>query len=148
MIGSMLWICSVVIIYGLQADENVIAIVVTLNLIAGIGGGTWGLLWALQREYNAYYKCKETAAGLVNTLQNSAGFVGQLFIGEMLDIAWKARSGDTNEDGDRVYNTGDYDFALIIIPIVVGGAIISALLLKETNAENLDYSETVSATKK
>ena len=39
------------------------------------------------------------------------------------------------------YTTADFDYALIIIPVVIGCAILSALSLKETNAQNLDYSK-------
>ena len=81
------------------------------------------------------------AAGLVNTLINAAGFVTQLLIGEVLDIRWVLRDGDVDENGVREYTTGDYDYALLVLPAVVFLALVSALLLKETNGENLDYSD-------
>eukprot|EP01084_Bolivina_argentea_P058361 106598_1 len=153
-IGSIFWICSVAIIYVVQPEtkasmgyNGLSVLVLGLNLVSGIGAGNWGLLWALQREYNAYYNCKDAAAGLVNSIQNAAGFVGTLFIGEMLDMRWSIRGGSTNENGDRIYTVQDYDYAFIIIPSVVIGAIISALLIKETHAENVDYSESKSSKK-
>eukprot|EP01084_Bolivina_argentea_P058362 106602_1 len=138
-IGSLCWLCTIVIIYWLDNDVY-IGFVIGLNIISGLGGGAWGIMWTLQREYNAYYKCKDTAAGLVNTLQNSSGFIGQLFIGEMLDLCWSLRDGKIGDDGDRIYTVQDYNYALIIIPVVIGLAIFSACILKETNAQNLDFS--------
>ena len=138
--GSCLWICTLIIVYVLQSDA-MLGVVITLNFVSGFGAGSWGIMWCLQREYNAYYNCKDMAAGLVNTLINAAGFVTQLLIGEVLDIRWVMRDGDVDENGVREYNTADYDYALLVLPAVVFLAVVSALLLKETNGENLDYSD-------
>ena len=137
--GAFLWIGTVLIVYALQSEAPMAA-VIAFNFVSGIGAGSWGIMWSLQREYNAYYSCKDMAAGLVNTAINASGFVTQLFIGEMLDIRWEQREGELDDEGVRKYNTNDYDYALLILPIVVVIAIISALFLKETNGNNLDYS--------
>ena len=140
-VGSLLWICTLIIIYVFDSDIWIGAVII-LNLISGVGAGSWGIMWALQREYNAYYNCKDMSAGLVNTIINASGFVTQLFIGEMLDIRWKIRGGEFDEEeGIRIYTTNDYQYALLILPVVILIAIISAMSLKETYGNNLDYSQ-------
>eukprot|EP01083_Nonionella_stella_P063051 163893_1 len=141
-IGSVLYICTLAIIYVVPpSDGSVMRIVViTLNFISGIGAGCFGIMWCLQREYNAHYNCKDMAAGLVNTIINASGFVTQLFIGEMLDFQWMNRDGTVDQDGIRMYSVSDYNFAFLILAVMVGVGIVTALLLKETYANNLDYS--------
>ena len=138
--SSCLWLCTLAIIYLFDGDV-MMGFVIILNLISGIGAGSWGIMWALQREYNAYYECKDMAAGLVNTIMNSSSFVTQLFIGEMLDWRWEVRGGEIDEDDVRIYTVSDYNYALLILPVVVVIAIISAILLKETYGNNVDYSK-------
>ena len=97
-------------------------------------------MWSLNREYNNYFKCKDIATGITNCFQNLGGFVSQLLIAELIDISWNNRGANDyiNNTNDGNYTVNDYNYGFILIPIAVFLAIISSLLMKETNAKNLD----------
>ena len=106
-------------------------------------GGQSPPFWASVRECNEFYDCEDVALGIVNSLTNSSGFVSQYLIGLLLDWHWEGIRGgsDLNEDGDRVYNVSDYDFAFSTITVCLVGAFITSLFLKETRGKMVDYSK-------
>jgi len=150
-LASVLWLCFLLIVYVLPATGSlpVMMAVIALVPVGGLGGGAIGTMWTLQREYNAYYHCKDMAAGLVNTMINVSGFFTQMFVGEMLDIRWERRGGEVDplHDGLRVYTVNDYNHALLLLPVVLVIALLLSLTLKETNGKNLDYSRDCEKTK-
>merc|ERR1711902_223562 len=81
----------------------------------------------------------ETATAFINMGLVLSGAVGQLIIGELLDIHWKNRA-DHEMDGDlRVYTVEDFNFALVIVPVSLGIMFVTELFLRETFSKNLEY---------
>eukprot|EP01084_Bolivina_argentea_P248488 415684_1 len=144
--GMLLQLTQIGIIY---IPETVISsiidsmyFVIFLNCIAGFGQGAHPPMFSLMREYNNYYECSDTATSFIQTIVMSAGFVTPYIIGYLLDYNWSNRgANDFDEYGDRHYIVDDYNFAFIIIPILVVVGTCCALLLIETNGENIDYSD-------
>ena len=76
-----------------------------LNIITGIAGGGFPMMFTLIREYNWYYGNAETATGFVNTIVLSSAFFGQYTIGALLDLSWTNRKDSAIDelDGNRIY---------------------------------------------
>ena len=118
-------------------------IVILLNIITGIAGGCFPMIFTLTREYNWYYGNAETATGFVNTIMLCSAFFGQYTIGALLDLKWEERDdSNINElDGNRIYTVDDYNFAMILVPICLSIAIVTSLFFKETYGINIDYGD-------
>ena len=58
------------------------------------------------------------------------GAILQPVIGLMLDHRWAGMT----KGGQRVYDTSDYQFALLLLPAFVLGALLVSFLVKETHA--------------
>merc|ERR1712129_90516 len=89
--------------------------------------------------YNWFYGNTETATAFVNMGLVLSGAVGQMIIGELLDIHWKGRSDHAMDGHLRVYTVEDYNFALIIVPICLCIMFFSEMALRETHSKNLEY---------
>ena len=95
--------------------------------LAGIGGSTMGICFAVVREHNV-----PTAAGagtgFLNTGPIFCGGLIQPLSGWLLDLGWDGRM----EDGVRIFSEKAYVDAFVIFPIAIGIALITAILLRET----------------
>merc|ERR1712003_563915 len=136
---KVLLFAFVALIY-LDASALSMPFVVILAIVTGIGFSHFSpFCFTICREYNWFYGNTETATAFVNMGLVLSGAVGQMIIGELLDIHWKGRS-DHAMDGDlRVYTVEDYNFALMIVPICLGIMFFSELALRETFSKNLEY---------
>jgi len=114
--------------------------VIILCIVSGVGFSHFSpFVFTICREYNWFYGNTETATAFVNMGLVLSGAVGQLIIGELLDIHWKNRA-DHEMDGDlRVYTVEDFNFALVIVPVALGIMFVTELFLRETFSKNLEY---------
>eukprot|EP01084_Bolivina_argentea_P153035 266848_1 len=143
-------LCNPLIIIYCDASNMNIYIIGLLNILTGLGCGSTSIIFAIVREYNDFYECSDIASGYVNTMGTIAGFVVQWLIGVLMDINWTMRYGKHINDGSgqRKYNIHDYNYAFIIIPIIVAINFFTAILIKETNGQSIIYqtNETSSST--
>lgn len=139
MIGTMIMClgCTFIIYCG---SETHMIIVIIMNCLSGFGFASMPTAFTLGRELNAFYGCEETALGVINTLTNMSGFIGQFVIGLLIDLNWDNRNGEKDINGDRIYNEYDYNFAFIIIPISLGLACIIDILLRESYGYTVQYT--------
>jgi sugar phosphate permease len=137
--GNALLLAFVALIY-LDATMLPMPFVIVLCIVTGIGFSHFSpFVFTICREYNWFYGNTETATAFVNMGLVLSGAVGQLIIGELLDIHWKGRA-DHAMDGDlRVYSVEDFNFALMIVPISLCIMFVSSMLLTETHSKNLEY---------
>merc|ERR1712087_868256 len=137
--GNALLLAFVALIY-IPAKSLPLPLVIILCIVSGVGFSHFSpFVFTICREYNWFYGNTETATAFVNMGLVLSGAVGQLIIGELLDIHWKGRA-DHAIDGDlRVYSVEDFNFALMIVPISLCIMFVSSMLLTETHGKNLEY---------
>jgi hypothetical protein len=137
--GNALLFAFVALIY-LDASVLSMPFVIILAIVTGIGFSHFSpFCFTICREYNWFYGNTETATAFVNMGLVLSGAVGQMIIGELLDIHWKGRSDHAMDGHLRVYTVEDYNFALIIVPICLGIMFFSEMALRETFSKNLEY---------
>lgn len=137
--GNALLLAFVALIY-IPAKSLPLPLVIILCIVSGVGFSHFSpFVFTICREYNWFYGNTETATAFVNMGLVLSGAVGQLIIGELLDIHWKNRA-DHEMDGDlRVYTVEDFNFALVIVPVALGIMFVTELFLRETFSKNLEY---------
>jgi len=137
--GNALLLAFVALIY-IPAKSLPLPLVIILCIVSGVGFSHFSpFVFTICREYNWFYGNTETATAFVNMGLVLSGAVGQLIIGELLDIHWKGRA-DHEMDGDlRVYTVEDFNFALVIVPVALGIMFVTELFLRETFSKNLEY---------
>ena len=134
----LLFVPPSIVVYG---DENMPLIVIVLcNVVSGIGMGIVTVNFVVLREYNDANESSDIATGFMNSVSISAGFIMQYLIGLLMDISLRQR-GDGLVDGDSLYEVSDYEFGLMVIPIVGALGIISSILVKETNSEAVHWGK-------
>eukprot|EP01084_Bolivina_argentea_P005812 10970_1 len=134
-IATLSWSGSIFIIYCPQNTH--LSLIIIASIISGSGAPIWNILWTLTREYNNYYKCKDIASGMITSIANLGGFSSQLFIAELIDISFAKNNNENGEDNK--YTVDNYNDGFIVIPFIILLALIVVLMLKETNARNLDH---------
>lgn len=108
--------------------------IATLNFIffmVGFCCGCHSICFALGKENNPVH-LSGTAVATTNMLIMAGGMIFQPVAGMLLDLH---ASGAVGSDGLRIYTSGDYNFALSIIPLGVALGIFLSLFLKETHGE-------------
>lgn len=73
--------------------------------------------------------CSGVAVGFLNTLTMGAGIIFHPLIGKLLDMSWDG----TMENGLRIYSEWDYRFAMVVLPICIGSALLLMMFIKETH---------------
>lgn len=94
--------------------------------------GAHPLCFALGKETNPI-QISGTAVAITNMLIMCGGAIFQPIVGKLLDLHSAATTIGSN--GLPSYNSGDYTFALSVIPIGVALGIVLSLFLKETYCE-------------
>jgi MFS family permease len=98
----------------------------------GLFGGAFVLTWPIGREVNPPH-----LAGVSVAVVNLGGFLGaavtQVPMGALLDARWAGAM----EGGARVYPLEAYRFAFFVCVLLVLGAALVALLVKETYGQNI-----------
>ena len=137
--GNALLLAFVALIY-IPAESMPMPLVIILCIVSGVGFSHFSpFVFTICREYNWFYGNTETATAFVNMGLVLSGAVGQMIIGELLDIHWKGRADHAMDGHLRVYSVEDYNFALVIVPVALGIMFVTELLLKETFSKNLEY---------
>lgn len=103
------------------------ALLITLILITGLGGSTMTVCFSSVKEHNSL-DCSSTSLSIMNMCVVGSGAVMQPLIGWLLDLNWAG----TVIDGVRIYSTTTYTIALSSLLVFTAGALIGALLLRET----------------
>eukprot|EP01084_Bolivina_argentea_P005813 10971_1 len=138
-------ICSFALfapIFIIYCDKNThLYVILLMNIIGGIGVGRSPTTFALVREYNNYYKCSDTATGIMSTMATSAAFILQWLIGALIDYNWKMRNGQVNQQNNRIYTTDDYNLGFVSITVLVGIHLFLAISMKETYGKTVVYDE-------
>lgn len=93
--------------------------------------GAHPLCFALGKESNPT-QISGTAVAVTNMLIMAGGAIFQPIVGKLLDFH---KTSPMGADGLPVYSSGDYTFALSIIPIGVALGIFLSIFLKETYCE-------------
>ena len=123
-----------VVIYG---PANMPLFVIYLcNILSGLGMGIVAVTFVVIREYHDANESSDIAVGFMNSVSVSAGFITQYAIGLLTDYHLGQRGGD-----DGVYEVSDYNFGLMIIPIVGVVGIICSILVKETNGKTVYWGK-------
>ena len=99
--------------------------------ITGFCLGSHPLCFALGKENNPS-RIAGTAVAVTNMLVMLGGTL-QVIVGRLMDFH---ASGAIGEDGLPIYTSGDYTFALSVIPLGVAFGIILSMFLKETYCES------------
>lgn len=104
-----------------------------LLFIAGLMCGGQILYFAAAKEINnpAY---SGTTIGFTNAFVMVSGVIFQPLLGIIIDFAW---DGLVNPDGTPMYSIGDYQQAMVTIPICMIAAWIVMLFIKETFPQQL-----------
>lgn len=110
-----------------------LAAVTLLCLVNGIGSGGMVLCFAAGRESNAPDSAG-AVAGFVNMAVMSTGAIFQPLIGWLLDRNWDGLLSE----GARVYGPSAYETALTTLPLCGAGAVLAALLMRETFCRPLE----------
>ena len=99
-----------------------------LLFIAGLVCGGQILYFAAAKEINdpSY---SGTTIGFTNAFVMVSGVIFQPLLGLIIDLAW---DGLVNADGTPMYSIGDYQQAMVTIPICMVAAWIVKLFVKET----------------
>ncbi len=99
-----------------------------LLFIAGLVCGGQILYFAAAKEINdpSY---SGTTIGFTNAFVMVSGVIFQPLLGLIIDLAW---DGLVNADGTPMYSIGDYQQAMVTIPICMVAAWIVMLFVKET----------------
>ena len=95
--------------------------------LAGIGGSTMGICFAVVREHNVP-TAAGVGAGFLNTGPIFCGGLIQPFSGWLLDLGWDGRM----EDGVRIFSHETYVDAFVIFPLAIATALVASILLRET----------------
>lgn len=111
-----------------------------LFVTIGFCCGAHPLCFALSKENNPS-QIAGTAVAVANMLIMLGGAIFQPLVGKLLDLH---TSGLKGADGLPIYSSGDYTFALSIIPLGVLFAIFLSLFLKETYCQSQVVEETSS----
>lgn len=104
--------------------------IATLNVLfflVGLSCGAHPLCFALGKD-NCPTAISGTAVAVTNTLIMAGGFIFHPIVGKLLD----SHASGLMSDGMPVYTSGDYIYALSIIPIGLVISIALTFLLKET----------------
>eukprot|EP01084_Bolivina_argentea_P182072 314400_1 len=133
-ISDLLVSCMLYIVF-VDAELMNVYVVFVIMVFVGFGAGNNTIMFTLCREYNSRYGCEEIAAGFVNMIMCSGGFIAPYITGYLIDYHWELHNVD---DGSvRQYNEDDYSWAFAcIIPTCLIFAIVTSILLKETNGQN------------
>lgn len=104
----------------------------SLLFLAGVFCGGQILYFAAAKEINnpAY---SATTIGFTNTFVMVSGVIFQPLLGIIIDLAW---DGVVNADGTPMYSIGDYQQAMVTIPICMMIAWIIMRFVKETFPTN------------
>ncbi|MBW8310001.1 MAG: MFS transporter [Candidatus Paracaedibacteraceae bacterium] len=99
-----------------------------LLFVAGLVCGGQILYFAAAKEINdpAY---SATTIGFTNAFVMVSGIIFQPLLGIIIDLAW---DGLVNPDGTPMYSIGDYQQAMVTIPICMIAAWVIMLFVKET----------------
>jgi MFS family permease len=103
-----------------------------LLFLHGLASGTMVLIFAASREHNRP-EAAGVAVGFVNMSGLGAAAILQPLAGMLLDLNW----GGEMLDGIRVYSMSAYAIACSVIPAAVAGAILAAVLIRETHCRNV-----------
>lgn len=117
-----------IVIYFPQIN---IAILYLLLFLFGVFSSFEILCFAISKENNPS-KLVATASSFTNLLTMTGGIFCQPLIGKMLDLLW---SGQVL-NGDRIYSTTNYQYALTILPLAFLLAFILTFWLRETHFKN------------
>ena len=120
-------LCAVFYVPGLTLSELYI-----IFFMIGFCCGGHPLCFALGKESNPI-QISGTAVAVTNMLIMAGGAIFQPVVGLMLDMH---TSGSIAADSLKQYSSGDYTFALSIIPIGVALGIFLSIFLKETYCES------------
>ncbi|MDJ0948999.1 MAG: MFS transporter [Alphaproteobacteria bacterium] len=97
-----------------------------LLVLNGVGGASMIISYVAAREHNP--GPSGVAYGFTNMASVSGGALFQPLIGWLLDLNWDGAI----VDGARVYSGAAYDVALFTLPACFAGALLFALLIRET----------------
>ncbi|MBS0359194.1 MAG: MFS transporter [Proteobacteria bacterium] len=97
----------------------------------GVMYGCQAIVFAVARELSPM-AAAATAMAVTNMIVMLSTMTLQPFIGYLLDFSW---SGQLTEAGTRLYTAADFRFAMSVLPIGIGIAVILAFFLKETHGE-------------
>ena len=97
--------------------------------LAGAAGASMNLCYAVGRE-SLPARNIGAALGLINmTAVALGGIVVQPLVGWLLDLQWTGEM----KDGARVYSAAAFGWALIVMPVLSLGALLSSLMIRETH---------------
>lgn len=131
--GSVLSMVTLIAILQVRADS--VLIMSTLFFLQGAGGCTMVICFSLMREYNAQSHTS-ASLGLLNTCVVGSGAVMQPLIGLALDGRWQG----TLSQGVRVYSSGNYNSAFLLLIAANAAAIVCCMLLQETSCRAVGTS--------
>lgn len=126
--GFFAAIALCVIFYGPTLNITTLKIIFFL---VGFCCGAHSICFALGKENNPTHLAG-TAVATTNMLIMTGGMIFQPLAGKLLDLH---ASGLIDANGLRIYSSGDYSFALSIIPLGVALGIFLCLFLRETHGE-------------
>lgn len=106
--------------------------------IIGVTCSSHILCFAIGKENNSL-SLAGTAVAFVNCLTMLSGVIFQPFVGQLLD--WHAGVVKSAVTHTIVYSSNDYTFALSIVPIGMGIALLLSFFLKETNSSTLEKQQ-------
>lgn len=95
----------------------------------GLASSAQVLVFAIARETTSM-RMTGTAIALTNFFVMVGGNIFQPFVGKLLDMKWTGAM----LDGVRVYSPEAYQYALSIMPIGIGLAIVISFFIRETHA--------------
>lgn len=112
------------IIYGPVLHKELLAI---LFILFGCFSGFFFVSFAHIREINPP-ECSGTSIGFINMFDALFGSLSEPFIGKLLDWGWDGKT----IHGARYFSVGDYQHALLLLPIVLVIALLLQCFIKET----------------
>ena len=124
---AALLLCVVFYVPGLH-----LAGLYLIFFMIGFCCGAHPLCFALGKESNPI-QISGTSVAVTNMVIMSGGAIFQPVVGKLLDLHTMSAMG---ADGMPLYSSGDYTFALSIVPIGVALGIFLSLFLKETYCES------------
>lgn len=121
-VGALLTITAIIYI-------NTISLLSINILLLSFGLFSAGFLpaFSIVKESNSQ-QYNATALGFINTLNMVGGAVAQPLIGYILDYRWTGLTAK----GIRAYQLANFHVALLIIPIMLGLALLTLPFIKET----------------
>ncbi len=104
----------------------------TLMLFFGIFSGAFLSSFSIARELQPA-KATGAALGFMNMAQSLGGAMLPPIVGFILDLLWNGAM----QDGDRVYLLGNYQYALLILPLEMLAAGVFLYFIKETHCKEV-----------